>query len=89
MSKERSELLELLNARKAWNLPAYVKPQFDTEKVRHAVRALAQAHDSDPFSGPRMNLYLAQGYELPSDVLAESNRAIVRRANAPRKGLNT
>lgn len=75
-----SELLKHLNGRAAWNLPEYRVPMFDPQKVEAAVRAYASANLSDPFAARRMSLYLKQGYELPSDILADSNKVLADRA---------
>jgi hypothetical protein len=59
----------------------YRAPQHDSQRVRDAVAQFARANLSDPFAARRMALYLKRGLELPSDILADSNRQIQARLN--------
>jgi hypothetical protein len=71
---ERSELLALLNANKAWELPEYRLPVLSDEylsRAREAIACVASMEDSDPFARDRTALYLRQGYCLPSNVLKD------------------
>ena len=71
---ERSELVALLNQRfKAEGLGTAKPYQKPTEAPdERAVRAYAAANRSDPFAGPRIRLYLKQGYVLGSDIICLS-----------------
>lgn len=71
---KRSELLILLNNRKAWNFPEYRTPTLSEEYLMRAglaVRCVQELEDSDPFAGARMASHLRQGLDLPSEVLKE------------------
>lgn len=80
--KNESELLKLLNSRAAFNLPPYRKPVVDERAIDLAARTHGEAYPSDPWARQRMTLYLKQGYELPSDVLADARHKIVARSHA-------
>lgn len=67
-----SALLELLNKRKAWDLPEYKRPWVDRKRLDEAIRLQSQADASDPWAGARMRLYILNGYELASDVYREA-----------------
>ena len=79
-----SELLRLLNSRRVWDYPPYQRPITDAEVVDQASKTYALANDSDPFAGARMRTYLANGFELVSDVVHDANSAIARRVHEPK-----
>lgn len=84
--RERSELLELLNRNKAWDLPSYKLPQHkagDLAKIEEAARAHALADNSDPFAFYRIRLYMWCGFELASDISKEAKSRLSRRAHEP------
>lgn len=84
--RERSELLELLNSRKSWDLPAYKVPQYkphEIAKIEEAARQHAALNDSDPFAYYRICLYMRLGFELASDISKESKSALSRRLHEP------
>lgn len=85
----RSELLTLLNARKAWEGKAYVHPLIGPTlqaRVEEAVRCVARLDNSNPYAGARARLYLSQGYCLPSEVLKDCNTLTALRAKEPKGG---
>lgn len=84
---KRSELLILLNNRKAWNFPEYRTPTLSEEYLMRAglaVRCVQELEDSDPFAGARMASHLRQGLDLPSEVLKECNGRRGIRSREPR-----
>lgn len=82
--RARSELLALLNSRKAWDLPPYSIPTPNPMAYREAVGAYARANDSDPFAYGRAWLHVGMGYILASDMLHDAQSTITRRAHEPR-----
>jgi hypothetical protein len=87
MSLPRSELLALLNSRKAWELPPYVVPHYnrkDRRLIAQSVACMAALDNSDPYVGPRVALYLARGYCLPSEVHKDCKSRTALRATEPR-----
>lgn len=73
---QESELLAVLDQRfKGEGLgdgKKYRKPQVDPRVVRGAAMAHAEVNRSDPYAYARMRLYIAQGYEIASDVLKDA-----------------
>lgn len=86
--KSESGLVKLMNKRKAWAQPPHQPPKFDEQYERRAVQAArthAVANNSDPFAYGRAMLHLRQGYEYPSDMQKDADRAIGIRRAIPRK----
>lgn len=85
----RSELLALLNQRKAWEGKPYIHPLYGPEtqrRIQEAVRCVGLLEASDPFAGARVSNYLQRGYCLPSEVLKECREQTLRRSKEPKGG---
>lgn len=79
--KAHSDLLQLLNQRKAWEGPEHYRaPEQDAASVGYATRLYGTANDSDPFAMGRMYLHLTRGFALVSEIIAESHASIKRRS---------
>lgn len=81
-----SSLLKLLDQRhKSLGLGSdkpYNKPHLDSVTIHLAAEAHAKVNVSDPFARARITLHMRQGYELPSDVLADAHNKERARSNA-------
>jgi hypothetical protein len=84
MKKKPSDLLSLLNERRAWELPNYAYPTISESTIAEASRIYAQANDSDPFADMRIRNELVRGFTLASDVIHDANAALARRAAEPK-----
>jgi hypothetical protein len=82
MPKGSTTLLEVVNARKAWDTHGPTKPNRPLSKeyvarndtlIEGAVRVHALANDSDPFAASRIRLYILTGYEDHVDVYRLAN----------------
>lgn len=83
-----SDLLQLLNHRKAWEYPErYVIPLQDERAKWSAVQLHGVANNSDPFARGRICLHLARGFALASDTIADAQSTIKRRASEPKPNL--
>lgn len=77
--KEQPELLKLLNARAAWNLPTFRQPRFSTEqlsKIEAAVALHAEAYKSDPFAASRVRCHLLRGLDSADEVADDARNKI-------------
>lgn len=87
--KARSELLTLLNSRKAWEGKPYKHPLIGPTlqvRIEEAVRCAALLDNSNPYAAARVRLYLNNGYCLPSETLKDCKTLTALRAKEP-KGL--
>jgi hypothetical protein len=86
--KNKSPLLELINERKVWMLPATYQAPTSSEayngRVREAVACIVNAGGSDPFEAKRAKLHMERGFTLPSEVLADCKKAKGLRASERR-----
>jgi hypothetical protein len=73
---KESELLKLLERRQ--DMLFREQKGWSDEKAS-AVALHAQAHNSDPFAGQRMALYLRQGYDVASEVAGAARRLLSAR----------
>lgn len=65
-------------------LPPYRKPNVNERAMDDAARLHADLHNSDPFALARITHYMAQGFELVSDVAADARRGLQVRESAKR-----
>lgn len=78
-----SELLKLLNNRKAWEGGEFKPPVLGPAYIAASAKAEAciqRVDNSDPFAAPRARMFMLRGIELPSDMAKDCHsREALRR----------
>lgn len=69
-------LMELLESRKAWDLPDHKRPDYDPLAMERAAKLAARADPSDPFAYSRAILHLRGGLSLAEEVRADADKII-------------